>query len=58
MFQPLLIRKHLRRRITPMLAALAVTLSTAMVIIVMSVMGGFLRQLETSVRNLGARCGN
>ncbi len=49
MFKILLISKLLRRRLAPMFAILAVTLCTAMVIIVNSVMGGFL----TSMREAG-----
>ena len=37
---------YLRRQLAPLLAALAVTLCTAMVIIVISVMGGFLSELK------------
>lgn len=41
-----LIFAYLRRQLAPLLAALAVTLCTAMVIIVISVMGGFLTELK------------
>jgi lipoprotein-releasing system permease protein len=49
MFKILLISKLLRRKLAPSFAILAVTLCTAMVIIVNSVMGGFL----TSMREAG-----
>ncbi len=49
MFKILLISKLLRRKLAPTFAILAVTLCTAMVIIVNSVMGGFL----TSMREAG-----
>lgn len=48
----LLISKYLRRKLAPMFAAMAVMLCTAMVIIVISVMGGFLKMMTTSVKNL------
>ena len=52
MYQLLLITKYLRRKLAPLFAAVAVTLCTAMVIIVISVMGGFLDQLERSIQNI------
>lgn len=52
MYKLLLILKYLRRKITPMFAALAVTLCTAMVIIVISVMGGFLDLMRHSAKKL------
>ncbi|MEM6554174.1 MAG: FtsX-like permease family protein [Planctomycetota bacterium] len=52
MFKLLLISKYLRRKLAPLFAAVAVMLCTAMVIIVMSVMGGFLEQFRESARNL------
>ncbi|MEM1027853.1 MAG: FtsX-like permease family protein [Planctomycetota bacterium] len=52
MYKLLLILKYLRRKLAPLFAALAVMLCTAMVIIVMSVMGGFLDQFRESARNL------
>ncbi|MEM8738671.1 MAG: FtsX-like permease family protein [Planctomycetota bacterium] len=52
MFKLLLISKYLRRKLAPLFAAVAVMLCTAMVIIVMSVMGGFLDQFRASARNL------
>lgn len=52
MFKLLLIGKYLRRKLAPLFAALAVMLCTAMVIIVISVMGGFLDTLRHTVRQL------
>ena len=52
MYKLLLILKYLRRKLAPMFAALAVTLCTMMVIIVISVMGGFLQLLTQSVQQL------
>ena len=52
MYKLVLILKYLRRKLAPMFAALAVTLCTAMVIIVISVMGGFLDLMRTSARKL------
>ena len=52
MYKLLLILKYLRRKITPMFAMLAVTLCTAMVIIVISVMGGFLSLMTESAHSL------
>jgi len=52
MFKLLLITKYLRRKLAPLFAALAVTLCTAMVIIVISVMGGFLDKLQESIQQL------
>ncbi len=52
MFKLLLISKYLRRKLAPLFAALAVTLCTAMVIIVISVMGGFLDKLQESIQRL------
>lgn len=45
MYQALLTRRYLFSKVMPLLAALAVTLCTAMVLIVWSVMGGFLNML-------------
>lgn len=50
MYQLLLILKYLVRKIAPLIAAMAVCLCTAMVIVVISVMGGFLDMLETSIQ--------
>lgn len=52
MYIRLLIRKYLLRKIAPMFATLAVALCTAMVIIVLSVMGGFYDLMQTSARSL------
>ena len=52
MYKLLLILKYLRRKITPMFAMLAVTLCTAMVIIIISVMGGFLSLMTESAHSL------
>jgi len=52
MYKLLLILRYLRRKLAPMFAALAVTLCTAMVIIVISVMGGFLDMMRGAARKL------
>ena len=52
MYQLLLTKRYLSSKIMPLLAALAVALCTAMVIIVWSVMGGFLVMLINSGRTL------
>lgn len=52
MYILLLISKYLRRKLAPMFAAMAVTLCTAMVIIVISVMGGFLNMMRGAARTL------
>ncbi|MEO0964741.1 MAG: FtsX-like permease family protein [Planctomycetota bacterium] len=52
MYVLLLISKYLRRKLAPLFACLAVVLCTAMVIIVMSVMGGFLEMLRASAHRL------
>ncbi|MEO1129481.1 MAG: FtsX-like permease family protein [Planctomycetota bacterium] len=52
MYQPLLTRRYLLSKVMPLLAALAVMLCTAMVLIVWSVMGGFLQTLLDSGRSL------
>ena len=52
MYKLLLILKYLRRKLAPIFAALAVTLCTAMVIIVISVMGGFLELMRDAARTL------
>ncbi len=52
MFKWLLISKYLRRKLAPLFAALAVTVCTMMVIVVMSVMGGFLDLLQNSAHKL------
>ena len=50
MYQLMLILKYLVRKIAPLIAAIAVCLCTAMVICVISVMGGFLDMLEISIQ--------
>lgn len=52
MYKSLLILKYLRRKLAPLFAAVAVMLCTAMVIIVMSVMGGFLEQFRIAAQKL------
>lgn len=52
MYKTLLILKYLRRKLAPLFAAVAVMLCTAMVIIVMSVMGGFLEQFRMAAQKL------
>ncbi len=52
MYQLLLVSKYLRRKLAPLFAASAVTLCTAMVIIVISVMGGFFDLLAESAQRL------
>ena len=52
MYKTLLIFKYLRRKLAPLFAAVAVTLCTAMVIIVISVMGGFLDMLRDSAKSI------
>ncbi len=51
-YQGLLTRRYLTSKITPMLAMLAVMLCTAMVLVVWSVMGGFLTMLLGTGRTL------
>ncbi len=52
LYHSLLTRRYLTTRLMPLLAALAVTLCTAMVLIVWSVMGGFLNMLLASGRTM------
>ena len=52
MYKLALILRYLRRKLSPLFAALAVTLCTAMVIIVISVMGGFLDMMRGAVQTL------
>lgn len=52
MYKLVLILRYLRRKIAPMFALLAVTLCTAMVIVVISVMGGFLTQMMDALHRL------
>ncbi len=51
-YQTLLTRRYLTTKIMPLLASLGVGLSTAMVLITWSVMGGFLKTLSESGRSL------
>jgi lipoprotein-releasing system permease protein len=51
-YQHTMVRRYLRRRLPPLFAALTVMLCTAMVIVVISVMGGFLDLLGESARKL------
>ncbi len=52
MFKYLLISKYLRRKLAPLFAAASVGFCTFMVIVVLSVMGGFLTLLKTSAQKL------
>lgn len=52
MYKLVLILRYLRRKLAPIFAALAVTLCTAMVIIVISIMGGFLQMMADAARTL------
>jgi lipoprotein-releasing system permease protein len=52
MYQLTLILKYLCRKLAPLFGAIAVTLCTMMVIIVMSVMGGFLDLMKTAAQKL------
>ena len=52
MYKLLLIFKYLQRKLAPLFAAMAVTLCTAMVIIVISVMGGFLDLMRQAAQRL------
>ena len=51
-YQALLTRKYLTRKIMPMLAMVAVMLSVATILVTWSVMGGFLATLIQSGRTL------
>jgi lipoprotein-releasing system permease protein len=51
-YQALLTRRYLFSKIMPLIAAVAVALCTAMVLIVWSVMGGFLNQLLASGKSM------
>ena len=51
-YRHVLLRVYLKRKLTPMFAGAAVALCTAMVIIVISVMGGFLQMMRDSARKL------
>lgn len=52
MYKLLLISKYLRRKLAPLFAAVSVSFCTAMVIIVVSVMGGFLGLMRTTAKTL------
>ena len=52
MYQPLLTSRYLSTRLIPLLAVLAVALCVALVIVVVSVMTGFLDMVRTSGRTL------
>lgn len=52
MYKPLLILRYLRRKLAPLFAMLAVTLCSAMVIVVGAVMGGFLEQFAAAARQV------
>lgn len=52
MYKLTLILRYLRRKLAPLFAMSAVMLCTAMVIVVISVMGGFLEMMRSSVRTL------
>ncbi len=52
MYQLLLTRKYLSSKVMPLLASLAVLLCTAMVLVIWSVMGGFLDMLVRSGRTM------
>ncbi|HYD01117.1 MAG TPA: FtsX-like permease family protein [Phycisphaerales bacterium] len=52
MYQSLLTRKYLTSRVMPLLAALAVALCSALILIVWSVMGGFLTMLLSTGRSM------
>ena len=54
MYKLLLIFKYLRRKLVPLFAAAAVTLCTALMIVVISIMGGFLQQWRDSAKKLNA----
>jgi len=52
MYKLLLISKYLRRKLAPLFAAAAVGLCTAMLIVVISVMGGFLDMMKDTAKKL------
>ena len=52
MYQALLTKKYLTRKVMPMLAMAAVMLSVATILITWSVMGGFLKTLVESGKTL------
>ena len=51
-YQPLLTRRYLTSKLMPLLAVVAVALCAAMVLIVWSVMGGFLNNFLASGRQM------
>ena len=51
-YRHVLLRIYLKRKLTPLFAGAAVALCTAMVIVVISVMGGFLQMMRDSARKL------
>ncbi len=54
MYKLQIILRYLRRRIMPLIAMLAVMLCTAMVLIVLSIMGGFLNMMTGALQRLEA----
>ncbi|MBI1336877.1 MAG: FtsX-like permease family protein [Phycisphaera sp.] len=52
MYSLALILRYLRRKLAPLFAMVAVTLCTAMVIVIISIMGGFLDMMRNSVRSI------
>ncbi len=52
MYRHGVMRRYLRHKLTPLFASAAVALCTAMVLIVISVMGGFLDMMTAAVRQL------
>jgi lipoprotein-releasing system permease protein len=52
MYKLLLTLRYLRRKLTPIFALAAVALCTAMVMIVLSIMGGFLSLVETTGKSM------
>lgn len=52
MYKLLLIHRYLRRKLAPLFAAVAVALCTAMLIVVISVMGGFLDMMKDTAKKL------
>ena len=51
-YKLLLTLRYLRRKLTPLFALMAVALCTAMVMIVLSIMGGFLNLVETTGKSM------
>ena len=52
MYQLLLTKRYLTSRVMPLLAALSVAMSTAMVLVIWSIMGGFLTEFIASSRTM------